>query len=120
MAPGALIDAAKICWHDKCQHAAEGAGSSVLWTSVTLGGGVRAAGETDWTQSLQKAVHGVQIALNIADVSAPAAGQQPVRRMAARRTPSLVAVASQPEMDTQVGDMEAASGREFCAYSRTG
>jgi hypothetical protein len=23
MAPGALIDA-KICWHDKCQHAAEG------------------------------------------------------------------------------------------------
>jgi hypothetical protein len=62
---------------------------------------------TDWTQSLQKAVHGVQIALNIADVSAPAAGQQPVRRMAARRTPaSLVAVASQPEMDTQVGDME--------------
>jgi hypothetical protein len=39
MAPGALIDAAKICWHDKCQHAAEGAGSSVLWTSVTLGGG---------------------------------------------------------------------------------
>jgi hypothetical protein len=61
---------------------------------------------TDWTQSLQKAVHGVQIALNIADVSAPAAGQ-PVRRMAARRTPaSLVAVASQPEMDTQVGDME--------------
>jgi hypothetical protein len=46
----------------------------------------------------------VQIALNIADVSAPA-GQQPVRRMAARRTASLVA-ASQPEMDTQVGDME--------------
>jgi hypothetical protein len=39
---------------------------------------------TDWTQSLQKAVQ-VQIALNIADVSAPA-GQQPVRRMAARRT----------------------------------
>jgi hypothetical protein len=32
-----------------------------------------------------------------------------VRRMAARRTPaSLVAVASQPEMDTQVGDMEPA------------
>jgi hypothetical protein len=40
-------------------------------------------------------------------MSAPAAGQQQVRRMAARRTPaSLVAVASQPEMDTQVGDME--------------
>jgi hypothetical protein len=54
---------------------------------------------------LQKAVHGVQIALNIADVSAPAAGQQPVRRMAARRTPASL-VASQPEMDTQVGDME--------------
>jgi hypothetical protein len=48
----------------------------------------------------------VQIALNIADVSAPAAGQQPVRRMAARAPASLVAVASQPEMDTQVGDME--------------
>jgi hypothetical protein len=40
--PGALIDAAKICWHDKCQHA-EGRWISVLWTSVTLGGGVRAA-----------------------------------------------------------------------------
>jgi hypothetical protein len=37
-------------------------------------------------------------------MSAPAAGQQPVRR-AARAAP-LVAVASQPEMDTQVGDME--------------
>jgi hypothetical protein len=61
-----------------------GAGSSVLWTSVTLGGGVRP--KVELTQSLQKAVHGVQIALNIADVSAPAAGQQPVRRMAARRT----------------------------------
>jgi hypothetical protein len=56
----------------------------------------------------------VQIALNIADVSAPAAGQQPVRRMAARRTPaSLVAVASQPEMDTQVVIWRA-RGREFC------
>jgi hypothetical protein len=38
-------------------------------------------------------------------MSARRPGQQPVRRMAARRTASLVA-ASQPEMDTQVGDME--------------
>jgi hypothetical protein len=40
-----------------------------LWTSVTLGGGGRPKVGTDWTQSLQKAVHGVQIALNIADVA---------------------------------------------------
>jgi hypothetical protein len=96
MAPGALIDAAKICWHDKCQHAAGGAGSSALDFSYTGRRSGPPKVGTDWTQSLQKAVHGVQIALNIADVSAPAAGQQPVRRMAARRTPaSLVAVASQ-------------------------
>jgi hypothetical protein len=68
--------------------------------------GRRSAGRQGggWTQSLQKAVHGVQIALNIADVA---------RRTAAGATygstplpASLVAVASQPEMDTQVGDME--------------
>jgi hypothetical protein len=44
MAPGALIDAAKICWHDKCQHA-EGAGSSALDFSYT---GRRSAGRPRW------------------------------------------------------------------------
>jgi hypothetical protein len=53
---------------------------------------------------VQKAVHGVQIALNIADVSAPA---WTAASATYGSTPaSLVAVASQPEMDTQVGDME--------------
>ena len=109
MPPGALIDAAKICWHDKCQNAVDG-----RWIKYALDFGYpgrRSAGRpkvgTDWTQSLKKAVRGVQIVLNIDDVSAPAAGQQPVRRMAARRNPAtLVAVASQPEMDTQGGDVE--------------
>jgi hypothetical protein len=50
--PGALIDAAKICWHDKCQHAAE-ALDQVLWTSVTLGGGAGRKVGTDWTQSTE-------------------------------------------------------------------
>jgi hypothetical protein len=59
MAPGALIDAAKICWHDKCQHAAEG-----RWIKCALDFSYtgRRCGPpkvgTDWTQSLQKAVHG--------------------------------------------------------------
>jgi hypothetical protein len=94
-----------------------GAGSSVLWTSVTLGGGVRAAKvELD-----AEFAEGCPRGTDRADVSLIA------RRTAAGATygstphpASLVAVASQPEMDTQVGDMEAASGREFCAYSRTG
>jgi hypothetical protein len=41
MAPGALIDAAKICWHDKCQHAAEGRFKCALDFSYT---GRRCAG----------------------------------------------------------------------------
>jgi hypothetical protein len=62
-----------------------GAGSSVLWTSVTLGGGVRAAPRWELIgRRVCRRLSTVQIALNIADVSAPAAGQ-PVRRMAARR-----------------------------------
>jgi hypothetical protein len=53
--------------------------------------------------------------LNIAGVSAPATGQQPVRRMAARRTRHhLLLWPSQPEMDTQVGDME---GRKVAGSS---
>jgi hypothetical protein len=107
MAPGALIDAAKICWHDKCQHAAEAldqvcSGLQLHWAEEC---GPPKVG-TDWTQSLQKAVHGVQIALNIADVSA---GRRTAAGATYGSTPhpaSLVAVASQPEMDTQVGDME--------------
>jgi hypothetical protein len=74
------------------------------FSCLTLRSASRPRWELIGRRDLQKAVHGVQIALNIADVSAPA-GQQPVRRMATPH-PSLVAVASQPEMDTQVGDME--------------
>jgi hypothetical protein len=66
---GALIDAAKICWHDKCQHAAEGL-DQVLWTSVT---GRRGAGRPRWEligRRVCRRLSRVQIALNIADVSA--------------------------------------------------
>jgi hypothetical protein len=59
MAPGALIDAAKICWHDKCQHAAEGRWiKCALDFSYTGRRRCRPKVGTDWTQSLQKAVHG--------------------------------------------------------------
>jgi hypothetical protein len=48
-----------------------GAGSSVLWTSVTLGGGVRAAPRWELIgRRVCRRLSTVQIALNIADVSA--------------------------------------------------
>jgi hypothetical protein len=58
------------------EHAAEGRWISVLWTSVTLGGGGAPKVELIGRRVCRRPR--VQIALNIADVSAPAAGQQPV------------------------------------------
>lgn len=109
MSPGALIDAAKICWNDRCQHADAG-----RWIKCALDfsyAGRRSAGRpkvgTDWTQSLRKAVSSVQIALNIADVSAPATEQPPMRRVAARRSSApLVASVGQAEVDTHPGEQE--------------
>jgi hypothetical protein len=63
----ALIDAAKICWHDKCQHAEGRWIKCALDFSYT---GRRSAGRPRW--ELIGRCPRVQIALNIADVSAPA------------------------------------------------
>jgi hypothetical protein len=77
------------------------------------------AGATTWVGNGSK-VHGVQIALNIADVQR-AARRQPVRRMATRRTRHhLLLWPASLRWTRRLVIWRAASGREFCAYSRTG
>jgi hypothetical protein len=58
---------------------------------------------TDWCGNVKSITEQIQHTLNIAKVTAQAKGQ-PLRRVAPRRSPSLDAVRSQPEVDTQDDD----------------
>jgi hypothetical protein len=59
---------------------------------------------TDWCGNVKSITEQIQHTLNIAKVTAQARGQPALRRVAPRRSPSLDAVRSQPEVDTQDDD----------------
>jgi hypothetical protein len=103
----------KICWR---QMSAPRARVGMLWTPVHWRRSVGLKG-ANWVDAGCRPVHGVQIELNIADVSAPAIGQQPVTTC--NGAASLVAKwPASLRWTRRLVIWRARKWQGFCAYSR--